>query len=281
MGVLEGKVAIVTGGSSGIGAAIAERFASEGARVVIATRRVAEGEATAARVGPNACFVLTHVADEADVSGLVAHALDRFGRLDCLVNNAGNPGHMVPIAETEIAHFDALMAVHVRGAMLAMKHAAPALLRQQSGSVINIASASGLRAGFSAHSYSAAKAALIHLTRSVAAELGEAGVRVEQHFSWSDPHRYLRQGRRPGGQRRRSHRRNGARGVHPPAARRAAATPPRPARRRRPGRAVPRQRRRRVRQRPGHCGGWRRRLGDPFSVGFRDRSEIAVQLAGG
>ncbi len=132
----------------------------------------------ATRLGANACFFRADVAEEADVSALVAHALDRFGRLDCLVNNAGNPGHMVPIAETETAHFDAVMAVHVRGAMLAMKHAAPALLRQRSGSVINIASASGLRVGYSAHSYSAAKAALIHLTRSVAAELGEAGVRV-------------------------------------------------------------------------------------------------------
>jgi len=178
MGVLDGKVAIVTGGSSGIGAAIAERFASEGARVVIAARRAAEGQAIAARLGANAEFIRADVAEEADIGALIGHTLDRFGRLDCLVNNAGNPGHMVPIAETVAEEFDAVMAVHVRGAMLTMKHAAPILLRRGSGSIINVASASGQRAGFSGHDYSAAKAALIHLTLSVAAELGEAGVRV-------------------------------------------------------------------------------------------------------
>jgi NAD(P)-dependent dehydrogenase (short-subunit alcohol dehydrogenase family) len=178
MGVLNGQVAIVTGGSSGIGASIAELFVAEGARVVIAARRTSEGEAIATRLGPNAEFRRTDVAEEADIRALTGHTLERFGRLDCLVNNAGNPGHMVPIAETVAEEFDAVMAVHVRGAMLGMKHAAPILLRQRSGSVINIASASGQQAGFSGHDYSAAKAALIHLTRSVAGELGEAGVRV-------------------------------------------------------------------------------------------------------
>lgn len=178
MGVLNGQVAIVTGGSSGIGASIAELFVAEGVRVVIAARRTSEGEAIATRLGPNAEFRRTDVAEEADIRALTGHTLERFGRLDCLVNNAGNPGHMVPIAETVAEEFDAVMAVHVRGAMLGMKHAAPIFLRQRSGSVINIASASGQRAGFSGHDYSAAKAALIHLTRSVAGELGEAGVRV-------------------------------------------------------------------------------------------------------
>jgi NAD(P)-dependent dehydrogenase (short-subunit alcohol dehydrogenase family) len=178
MGVLDGKVAIVTGGSSGIGAGIAELFVAEGASVIIAARRALEGEAMAARLGPKADFCRTDVAKESDISALIAHALDHFGRLDCLVNNAGNPGHMVPIADTAAEEFDAVMAVHVRGAMLCMKHAAPIMLRQRSGSIINVASASGQRAGFSGHDYSAAKAALIHLTRSVASELGQAGVRV-------------------------------------------------------------------------------------------------------
>ena len=87
------------------------------------------------------------------------------------MNNAGNPGVMSGIAETEAAHWDSVFAVHVRGVMLGMKHAAPLMTEQRSGSIITIASTSGHRAGFSAHSYSAAKAALIHLTRSVAAEL--------------------------------------------------------------------------------------------------------------
>ncbi len=178
MGILEGKVAIVTGGTSGIGACVAKLFVLEGAKVVLAARRRAEGEASAAQLGPGVSFIRTDVAEEADTKAMVEHALDRFGKLDCLVNNAGTPGHMVGIADTQIAHFDAIMAVHVRGCMLGMKHAAPAMLRQGSGCIINIASVSGHRAGFSAHSYSAAKAALIHLTRSVAAELGEQGIRV-------------------------------------------------------------------------------------------------------
>ena len=82
------------------------------------------------------------------------------------------------MSETDVEHFDAVMAVHVRGAMLGMKHASPVMLRTGGGSIVNIASVSGHRAGFSAHSYSAAKAALLHLTRSVAVELGEKGLRV-------------------------------------------------------------------------------------------------------
>jgi len=178
MSVLNAKVAIVTGASSGIGACIAQLFVSEGAKVVIAARRESEGNAVAARLGPAASFVRTDVACEQDVKKMIARALAQHGRLDILVNNAGIPGHMVGIAETDVEHFDAVMAVHVRGAMLAMKHAAPAILRQGKGSIVNIASVSGYRAGFSAHSYSAAKAALLHLTRSVAVELGEKGIRV-------------------------------------------------------------------------------------------------------
>ncbi len=178
MGVLQGKIAIVTGGSSGIGASIAEFFIAEGARVIIAARREAEGEAIATRLGPAASFVRTDVSQEADVAALTGHALARFGRIDCFVNNAGPPGLMTSIADTTVEHFDTMMAVHVRGAMLGMKYAARFMLRQDSGCIINIASVSGHRAGFSAHSYSAAKAALIHLTRSVAAELGEHGIRV-------------------------------------------------------------------------------------------------------
>ena len=178
MGILDGKVAIVTGGTSGIGARTVEVFVAEGAKVVIAGRRQEEGEALAKRLGPAASFARTDVAKEAEVKALIDHAVARFGRLDCLFNNAGNPGKLSSIADIEIAHLDAILDVHVRGVVLGMKHAAPVMLRQGSGSIINTGSMAGIRAGISAHTYSLAKAAVIHLTRCVAIELGEKGIRV-------------------------------------------------------------------------------------------------------
>jgi NAD(P)-dependent dehydrogenase (short-subunit alcohol dehydrogenase family) len=115
-GTLDGKVAIITGGNSGIGATIAQLFACKGASVVIAARRVAESDAVAGRIGSAASFFPTDVTVERDVAALVRHAVERFGRLDCLVNNAGNPGVMSGIRETEAAHWDNVVAVHVRGA---------------------------------------------------------------------------------------------------------------------------------------------------------------------
>lgn len=178
MGVLEGKVAIVTGGTSGIGARTVERFVEEGAKVVIAGRRREEGEALAKRLGREASFIRTDVAQEGEIKAMVEHALGKFGRLDCLFNNAGNPGRMTGIAEVEMEHYDAIMNTHVRGVVLGMKHAAPAMTRQGSGSIINTGSIGGLRAGTSPHIYATAKAAVIHLTRCVAIELAEKGIRV-------------------------------------------------------------------------------------------------------
>ncbi|HZF35186.1 MAG TPA: glucose 1-dehydrogenase [Candidatus Angelobacter sp.] len=178
MGALDGKVAIVTGGTSGIGARTVELFVEEGANVVIAGRRQAEGEGLTKKLGSAASFVRTDVTNEADVKAMVEDALAKFGRLDCLFNNAGNPGRLAGIAELDMAHFDTVIATHLRGVVLGMKYAAPAMIRQGSGSIINTGSIAGLRAGYSAHSYSAAKAAVIHVTRCVAAELGEKGIRV-------------------------------------------------------------------------------------------------------
>ena len=109
---------------------------------------------------------------------MIEHALAKFGRIDCLFNNAGNPGRIGGIADIDMEHFDTVIATHLRGVVLGMKYAAPAMIRQGSGSIINTGSIAGLRAGYSAHSYSAAKAAVIHVTRCVAAELGEKGIRV-------------------------------------------------------------------------------------------------------
>jgi NAD(P)-dependent dehydrogenase (short-subunit alcohol dehydrogenase family) len=108
MAMLDGKVAIVTGGNSGIGAMTAQVFASEGATVVVAARRVAEGEVIAEQIGPAASFFPTDVTQERDIAALLRHVAERFGRLDCLVNNAGNPGVMNGIAETEAAHWDSV-----------------------------------------------------------------------------------------------------------------------------------------------------------------------------
>ena len=178
MGQLDGKVAIVTGATSGIGERIAEVFVAEGARVVGAGRREREGRALEARCGPALSFIRTDVADEASVKAMVAHAAARFGRLDCLVNNAGAGSPMVSISEVTSEHFSSVFDTNVRGVMFGMKHAAPIMIAQGSGTIITIASVGGLRGGLSGHIYSASKAAAIHLSRCVAAEISGRGVRV-------------------------------------------------------------------------------------------------------
>jgi NAD(P)-dependent dehydrogenase (short-subunit alcohol dehydrogenase family) len=178
MGILDDKVVVVTGGTSGIGARSVELFVEEGANVVFAGRRKEEGEFLAQRIGPGATFLPTNVADEAQVKGLIEHTLSRFGRLDCIFNNAGNPGRVTSITEVDLEDLDDIFRVHVRGVLLGMKYAASVMIGQRSGSIINTGSVAGTRTGFSAHPYSAAKAAIIHLTRCVALELGEKNIRV-------------------------------------------------------------------------------------------------------
>jgi NAD(P)-dependent dehydrogenase (short-subunit alcohol dehydrogenase family) len=178
MGQLDGKVAIVTGATSGIGERIAELFVAEGARVVAAGRREPEGRALEARCGPALSFIRTDVTDEASVRAMIGHAVTRFERLDCLVNNAGSGTGMVSITEVTVEQFSSVFDTNVRGAMFGMKHAARIMTTQRSGSIITIASAGGLRAGISGHVYSASKAAVIHLSRSVASEISSKGVRV-------------------------------------------------------------------------------------------------------
>lgn len=178
MGALEGKTAVVTGGTSGIGARTAELFAAEGARVIVAGRRVVEGEAVAAGLGPDALFVRTDVTVESDVEHLVAAAVDRFGGLDILVNNAGDAGPEPGVAETDLAKFYDRMAIHVGGVVAGMKHAARVMLPQGRGSIINVASIGGSLAGWTGLAYASAKAAVIHISRVAAVELGQHGIRV-------------------------------------------------------------------------------------------------------
>jgi NAD(P)-dependent dehydrogenase (short-subunit alcohol dehydrogenase family) len=179
MGRLEGKVAIVTGATSGMGKRTAERFVEEGATVVLCGRREAEGEAVAKALGPRARFVRADVAREDDVRRLVDAAVDRHGRLDCLFNNAGGPGPRGGIETITLDAAERSMAVNFGGVLLGMKHAAPIMMRQRSGSIINNASVAASRAGYSSSMiYSAAKAAVVQLSRCVAMELGEHHVRV-------------------------------------------------------------------------------------------------------
>jgi NAD(P)-dependent dehydrogenase (short-subunit alcohol dehydrogenase family) len=170
---------VITGATSGIGMRTAEIFVAEGAKVVIAGRRAPEGQALAARLGGACVFRQTDVTIEAQIRALIGEAVEHFGRIDCLFNNAGGPAQTGGIEGLEVAPFDAAMATLVRSVMLGMKHAAPYMRRQGSGSIINNGSIAGRLAGFSSSVvYGAAKAAAIHLTKCVAMELGEAGIRV-------------------------------------------------------------------------------------------------------
>lgn len=178
MGKLAGKVAVITGGTSGIGLAAVRLFIEQGSRVVIADIQDDKGRRLAEELGASAAYVHADVSREADIKAAVDHALQKFGRLDCLFNNAGIGGVGGPIEKISADGFDSVMGVLLRAVFLGMKHAAPIMKRQGAGSIISTASVAGLRAGHGPHVYSAAKAAVIHLTKSVAMELGESGVRV-------------------------------------------------------------------------------------------------------
>ena len=180
MDMLKGKVAIITGATCGIGRRSVERFVEEGARVMFCGRRAELGASLEAALGQERCrFLRADVTQEADIEQLVAACLKAWGRIDCLFNNAGGPSPQGGIEATPVAGFDAAMATLVRSVMLGMKHAAPVMIRQRSGSIINNGSVAAVRAGLSTSmTYSAAKAAVVHLSNCVAMQLGEQNVRV-------------------------------------------------------------------------------------------------------
>jgi NAD(P)-dependent dehydrogenase (short-subunit alcohol dehydrogenase family) len=175
---LEGKVAVITGGSSGIGAATVRLFVAEGARVVIADILDDPGHALARELENRAIFQHTNVFLEDEIQAAINLAVEKFGKLDCMFNNAGITGVGGPIEDTDTEGFDVTVAVLFRSVMLGMKHAARIMIPQGSGSIISTASVAGHKTGFAGHTYSACKAAVIHLTRSVAMQLGEFGIRV-------------------------------------------------------------------------------------------------------
>ena len=180
MGQLDGKCAIVTGATSGIGRRTVERFVEEGARVVFCGRRELLGAELQKVLGrERALFVKADVTSEADVMRVIETCAREFGRVDCLFNNAGGPAPTGGIETTPVDGFDAAMATLLRSVMLGMKHVAPIMMRQGAGSIINNGSVAGVRAGLSSSmTYSAAKAAVVHLSTCVAMQLGERGVRV-------------------------------------------------------------------------------------------------------
>ena len=175
MKILDGKVAVVTGGAAGIGEAICSAFAEAGASVVVADIDAAETKTTAARI--SGLPVVADVRLEDSVSALFAECKTAFGRLDVLVNNAGIVPPQANIWELDLADWQAVMAVNVRGVFLCTKHAMP-LLKRQGGSIINMSSRMGLHGGAMQSHYSASKFALRGMTESVAQEAGPHGVRV-------------------------------------------------------------------------------------------------------
>lgn len=184
MGRLDGQVAVITGGANGIGRETALVFLREGARVVIADLNVANAEAVlavaAARGHGDAIrFWRTDVSHEPDVEAMIGCAVETFGGLDCVFNNAGIGGAFGPITETRVDEWDYTLGVLLRGVFLGMKHGARVLKSQgRGGSIISTASVAGYAAGGGAHCYSAAKAAIINLTRTVAVELAPHRIRV-------------------------------------------------------------------------------------------------------
>jgi NAD(P)-dependent dehydrogenase (short-subunit alcohol dehydrogenase family) len=178
MSELEGKVAVITGGASGIGESAARLFVAEGAKVVIADMQRERGAALAEELGPAALFRQVEVRQEREVKAAVDCAVDTWGRLDCMFNNAGFGGVLGPIEGIPVDDFDMTMDVLVRGVFLGMKHAVPAMKKQGSGSIINTGSIAGVTAGRGPIIYSAAKAAVVHLSKVTAMELGEHSIRV-------------------------------------------------------------------------------------------------------
>lgn len=174
---LSGKVVIVTGSGSGIGAATARRFAQDGASVVLNGRTREKLERVTADLEPDRVLVQTgDVSDQGDAEALIAAAVERFGRLDILVNNAGVVP-TGPLLEASVADWRKVMAIDVDGVFFCTRAALPHLI-QSGGNIVNVSSVSGLGGDWNMSFYNAAKGAVSNFTRSLALELGERGVRV-------------------------------------------------------------------------------------------------------
>ncbi len=175
---LAGKVAVITGAASGIGEATAMRFVEEGARVVIADVQAQSGAAVAERLGEAARFIECDVTDEGRVADAIDLAVETWGKLDCMFNNAGVIGAVGPLVDTTAEAWNRTMAVLLNSAFFGIKHAARVMIPARSGVILSTSSVAGVVAGLGPHAYTVAKTGILALTRSAATELGHHGIRV-------------------------------------------------------------------------------------------------------
>lgn len=178
MGRLDGKVAIVTGGASGVGEAAAKLFTREGARVVIADVDDANGARVEKEVGKGCFYVRTDMSRSADVAALVQKTVEQCGRLDILFNNAGICIAGPNILDLKEEEFDRQIAINLKGVWLGMKHAIPALLKSGGGAIVNTGSTSGLLGYVGLTGYGASKTGVVGLTRHAAVEFAAKGIRI-------------------------------------------------------------------------------------------------------
>ncbi len=181
MASLSGKVAIVTGGSSGIGKATAIAFAREGAKVVVASRREKEGQETVKQVqsaGSEGFFIKTDVSKETDVSAMVEKTIATYGHLDYAFNNAGIEQIPTPLVEQTEETFDQVMDINVKGVWLCMKHQIPQMLVSGGGAIVNMSLIAGMIGAPGLPIYVASKHAVLGLTKSVALEYAKEGIRI-------------------------------------------------------------------------------------------------------